>query len=102
MSVLSVFDGSTRALEIVRIASRHEWSFLSQLLRRGEAAETRLPLPSVLCNLLTELGPVSNSAVAVVGVVVVHTLSSATPNTSPVGLDFFPGSWQLSHTLRLK
>ena len=58
MSVLSVFDGSTRALEIVRIASRHEWSFLSQLLRRGDAAETRLPLPSVLCNLLTELGPV--------------------------------------------
>ncbi|WP_413403616.1 MULTISPECIES: ABC1 kinase family protein [unclassified Synechococcus] len=58
MSVLSVFDGSTRALEIVRIVSRHEWSFLSQLLRRGHAAETRLPLPSVLCNLLTELGPV--------------------------------------------
>lgn len=58
MSVLSVFDGSTRALEIVRIVSRHEWSFLSQLLRRGDAAETRLPLPSVLCNILTELGPV--------------------------------------------
>ena len=58
MSVLSVFDGSTRAVEIVRIVSRHEWSFLSQLLRRGHAAETRLPLPSVLCNLLTELGPV--------------------------------------------
>ena len=58
MSVLSVFDGSARAVEIVRIASRHEWSFLSQLLRRGDAAETRLPLPSVLCNILTELGPV--------------------------------------------
>ena len=58
MSVLSVFDGSTRALEIVRIVTGHEWSFLSQLLRRGDAAETRLPLPSVLCNILTELGPV--------------------------------------------
>ena len=58
MSVLSVFDGSARAVEIVRIVSRHEWSFLSQLLRRGDAAETRLPLPSVLCNILTELGPV--------------------------------------------
>ena len=34
MSVLSVFDGSARALEIVKIVSRHEWSFLSQLLRR--------------------------------------------------------------------
>lgn len=58
MSVLSVFDGSSRALEIVRIVSRHEWSFLSQLLNRGDASETRLPLPSVLCNILTELGPV--------------------------------------------
>ena len=56
--MLSVFDGSTRALEIVRIVTSHEWSFLSQLLRRGDAAETRLPLPSVLCNILTELGPV--------------------------------------------
>ena len=58
MSVLSVFDGSARALEIVKIVSRHEWSFLSQLLGRGDSKETRLPLPSVLCNLLTELGPV--------------------------------------------
>ena len=38
MSVLSVFDGSTRALEIVRIVSRHEWSFLSQLLRNVSEA----------------------------------------------------------------
>lgn len=58
MSVLSVFDGSSRALEIVGIVSRHEWSFLSQLLNRGDTSETRLPLPSVLCNILTELGPV--------------------------------------------
>ena len=58
MSVLSVFDGSARALEIVKIVSRHEWSFLSQLLGRGDSTETRLPLPSVLCNLLTDLGPV--------------------------------------------
>ena len=56
--MLSVFDGSARALEIVKIVSRHEWAFLSQLLRRGDSTETRLPLPSVLCNLLTELGPV--------------------------------------------
>ena len=58
MSVLAVFDGSARALEIVKIVSRHEWAFLSQLLGRGSSSETRLPLPSVLCNLLTELGPV--------------------------------------------
>lgn len=58
MSVLSVFDGSSRALEIVRIVSRHEWSFLTQLLNRGDTSESRLPLPSVLCNILTELGPV--------------------------------------------
>ena len=58
MSVLSVFDGSARALEIVKIVSRHKWAFLSQLLGRGDSTETRLPLPSVLCNLLTELGPV--------------------------------------------
>jgi len=58
VSVLSVFDGSARALEIVQVLSKHEWAFLSQLLRRGDAEETRLPLPSVLCNILTELGPV--------------------------------------------
>ena len=46
MSVLSVFDGSARALEIVKIVSRHEWSFLSQLLGRGDSAETCLSLPS--------------------------------------------------------
>ena len=56
MSVLSVFDGSTRARD-VRIVTGHEWSFLSQLLRRGDAAGA-YTLPSVLCNILTELGPV--------------------------------------------
>ena len=47
MSVLSVFDGSARALEIARVVTRYEWSFLSQLLNRGDAAETRLPQPQV-------------------------------------------------------
>ena len=58
MSVLSVFDGSARALEIARVVTRYEWSFLSQLLNRGDAAETRLPQPQVLCQILIELGPV--------------------------------------------
>lgn len=37
MSVLSVFDGFTTAPEIVRIASRHEWSFPSQQLIAGSS-----------------------------------------------------------------
>lgn len=95
MSVLSVFDGSARALEIVQVLSKHEWAFLSQLLRRGDAEETRLPLPSVLCNILTELGPVYvklgqllSTRPDLLGEAYIEALSDLQANVPPV-------SWEL-------
>ena len=94
MSVLSVFDGSARALEIVQVLSKHEWAFLTQLLRRGDAAETRLPLPSVLCNILTELGPVYvklgqllSTRPDLLGESYIEALSDLQANVPPVSWD---------------
>ena len=49
---------SSRAAEIIAVVTRHEWSFLRQLLNQGTTDAPRLPLPEVLCSILTELGPV--------------------------------------------
>tara|TARA_B100002051_G_C16743113_1_gene645660 strand:+ start:3011 stop:4729 length:1719 start_codon:yes stop_codon:yes gene_type:complete len=49
---------STRAAEIIAVVTRHEWSFLRQLLDQRATDSPRLPLPEVLCSILTELGPV--------------------------------------------
>jgi len=94
VSVLSVFDGSARALEIVQVLSKHEWAFLTQLLRRGDAAETRLPLPSVLCNILTELGPVYvklgqllSTRPDLLGESYIEALSDLQANVPPVSWD---------------
>ena len=58
MGVPSLFDSSSRALEIIKVVTRHEWSFLLQLLNRSQAETPNLPIPEVLCRILTELGPV--------------------------------------------
>ena len=58
MSVVSLFDSSSRALEIIKVVTRHEWSYLTQLLSNRQADSPSLPIPDVLCSILTELGPV--------------------------------------------
>ena len=52
------FANSSRAAEIITVVTRHEWSFLRQLLNQGPTDAPRLPQPEVLCSILTELGPV--------------------------------------------
>ncbi|MEB3246340.1 MAG: hypothetical protein VKJ63_00585 [Synechococcus sp.] len=49
---------STRADEIISVVTRHEWTFLRQLLNQGPTDAPRLPQPEVLCTILVELGPV--------------------------------------------
>jgi predicted unusual protein kinase regulating ubiquinone biosynthesis (AarF/ABC1/UbiB family) len=57
-----MLSGSSRALEIVRVVSQHQWDYLLSLLsaQLGTArqAQPSLPAPEVLCRVLTELGPV--------------------------------------------
>ena len=53
-----ILANSSRAAEIIAVVTRHEWSFLRQLLNQGTTDAPRLPLPEVLCSILTELGPV--------------------------------------------
>ena len=52
------FANSSRAAEIIAVVTRHEWSFLRQLLNQGPTDAPRLPQPEVLCSILSELGPV--------------------------------------------
>ena len=54
----SFLPASARAAEIISVVTRHEWSFLRQLLKQGNSDSPRLPQPEVLCSILTELGPV--------------------------------------------
>ena len=53
-----ILANSSRAAEIIAVVTRHEWSFLRQLLNQGTTDAPRLPLPEVLCSILMELGPV--------------------------------------------
>ena len=57
-----MLSSSSRALEIVRVVSQHQWDYLLGLLSAQlgfvPAAQPSLPAPEVLCRMLTELGPV--------------------------------------------
>ena len=54
----SILANSARAAEIISVVSRHEWQFVKQLINQANPDSPRLPLPEVLCSILTELGPV--------------------------------------------
>ena len=54
----SILANSARAAEIISVVSRHEWQFVKQLINQVNPDSPRLPLPDVLCRILTELGPV--------------------------------------------
>jgi ubiquinone biosynthesis protein len=57
-----VFSGlaktSSRQRKIVEVVLRHGWGFMRGLLIGGKTEEPSLPPPTVLCNILVELGPV--------------------------------------------
>ena len=49
---------SSRQRKIVEVVLRHGWGFMRGLLIGGKTEEPSLPPPTVLCNILVELGPV--------------------------------------------
>ncbi len=48
----------SRQGEIVEVVLRHGWDYMRRLLSGGKIDEPDLPPPTVLCNILTDLGPV--------------------------------------------
>ena len=48
----------SRQGEIIEVVLRHGWDYMRRLLSGGKTDEPDLPPPTVLCNILTDLGPV--------------------------------------------
>ncbi len=55
---LSFKQISSRQRVIAEVLLRNGWGYMRQLLLRGKAEEPKLPPPTVLSNILVELGPV--------------------------------------------
>lgn len=49
---------SSRQGEILEVVFRHGWDYMRRLLVGAKPDEPQLPPPAVLCNILTDLGPV--------------------------------------------
>lgn len=49
---------SPRQREIVEVLIRYGWDYMRQLLTLGRGDEPEIPTPEILCNILTDLGPV--------------------------------------------
>lgn len=49
---------SSRQREIVEVFVRYGWDYMRQLLTLGKGDEPEIPTPEILCNILTDLGPV--------------------------------------------
>lgn len=56
--MIALVNSAARQREIVEVFIRHGWDFMRQLLTLGKSDEPTLPAPEVLCNILTDLGPV--------------------------------------------
>ncbi|MFM7423695.1 MAG: ABC1 kinase family protein [Elainella sp.] len=56
--VIALVNSAARQREIVEVVIRHGWDYMRQLLTLGKGDEPTLPAPEVLCNILTDLGPV--------------------------------------------
>lgn len=56
--VIALVSSAVRQREIVEVVIRHGWDYMRQLLTLGKGDEPTLPAPEVLCNILTDLGPV--------------------------------------------
>lgn len=56
--MIALVSSAARQREIVEVFIRHGWDFMRQLLTLGKGDEPTLPAPEVLCNILTDLGPV--------------------------------------------
>jgi ubiquinone biosynthesis protein len=49
---------SSRQREIVEVFVRYGWDYMRQVLTLGKGDEPEIPPPEILCNILTDLGPV--------------------------------------------
>ena len=56
--MFSLTKTSSRQREILEVVFRNGWDYIEGLMTGGKASEPRLPSPSVLRNILIELGPV--------------------------------------------
>jgi ubiquinone biosynthesis protein len=53
-----IVQTGSRQGEIIEVVIRHGWDYMRRLLTGGRADEPRLPTPTVLRNILVDLGPV--------------------------------------------
>lgn len=61
IEMLGFVQTSFREREILEVVFRHGWGYMQQLLKSGKAKQAgspEIPPPAVLCNILTDLGPV--------------------------------------------
>ncbi len=56
--MMGIVSSTSRQKEILEILLRHGWSYMQQVLSFGKTDQPELPPPTVLRNILTDLGPV--------------------------------------------
>lgn len=54
----AILPSGIREREIIEVFIRHGWDYMRQVLTLGKGGEPEIPAPEVLCNILTDLGPV--------------------------------------------
>lgn len=56
--MFSLTQQTSRQREILEVVFRHGWDFMRQILTGSKADRPQLPTPTVLRNILIDLGPV--------------------------------------------
>jgi ubiquinone biosynthesis protein len=92
--MIALVSSAARQREIVEVFIRHGWDYMRQLLTLGKGDEPELPAPEVLCNILTDLGPVYvklgqllSTRPDLLPPVYIQALSHLQANVPPVGWD---------------
>jgi predicted unusual protein kinase regulating ubiquinone biosynthesis (AarF/ABC1/UbiB family) len=92
--MIALVSSAARQREIVEVFIRHGWDYMRQLLTLGKGDEPELPAPEVLCNILTDLGPVYvklgqllSTRPDLLPPAYIQALSHLQANVAPVGWD---------------
>ncbi len=92
--MIALVSSAARQREIVEVFIRHGWDYMRQLLTLGKSDEPELPAPEVLCNILTDLGPVYvklgqllSTRPDLLPSAYIQALSHLQANVAPVGWD---------------
>lgn len=56
--MIALVSSAARQREIVEVLIRYGWDYMRQVLTLGRGDEPEIPAPEILCNILTDLGPV--------------------------------------------